>query len=269
MDAITQTAPQRAAAAERPSFYTFDGEAWTPTAISRSPWNPHATNGISIAGLLMHLAEQVETPAPMTPVHATIDILRAVPFGPCTTRAEVTRPGKKMQMVETSLLTNGETVARARVLRAREADSPILDAPIDYPTPEAAEGAPSHFPENHHLGLVIETRMVAGGTPGANKGAIWARFGDLAPGIPIQGVVQAAMLSDFGGGLARVVDTSQFSFANLDISVHLARRPVGEWMLVESHCLLQGKGVGVSNMILADRHGQFGRAHQSLFIDAV
>lgn len=268
MATITQTAPQRAAAAERLTFYTFDGEAWTPTAVSRSPWNPHATNGISIAGLLMHLAEQVEAPAPMTPVHATIDILRVVPFGPCTTRTEVTRPGKKMQMLETSLLANGEIVARARVLRAREADSPILDAPIDYPTPEAAEGAPGHFPENHHLGLVIETRSVGGG-PGDNRGAIWARFAELAPGVPIQGVVQAAMLSDFGGGLARVIDNTKFSFANLDISMHLARRPVGEWMLVEANCLLQGKGVGVSNMILADRHGQFGRAHQSLFIDAV
>jgi hypothetical protein len=32
--------------------------------------------------------------------------------------------------------------------------------------------------------------------------------------------------------------------------------------------MLQGAGVALTNMILADRTGPFGRAHQTLFIDA-
>lgn len=249
-----------------PCFFAFDGEAWTPEGPSRSPWNPAAINGMSLAGLLMHLAAQVEAPGPMLPAHVTVDILRPVPFAPTLTRTAITREGKKMQMVESYLLAAGEVVARARVLRVREAPSPRVVVDMPYPSPEDV-GLTPFFPPTQALGRLIETRLIAGGTVGAPRGAIWARFNsELAPGIPIVGLVQAAMLSDFGNGLSRITDAREWSFANLDISMHLVRRPVGEWMLVEADGLLDGLGVGLSNMMLADQLGQLGRAHQTLFI---
>ena len=78
--------------------------------------------------------------------------------------------------------------------------------------------------------------------------------------------VHAAMISDFGNGLARAVAAGEWSFANVDISLHLVRRPVGEWLLVDADVMLQGLGVGLTNMTLSDRTGAFGRAHQTLLI---
>lgn len=268
MNAVATAAePPVAPPSPRPAFFDFDGQAWTPRRPSRSPWDRKATNGLSVAGLLMHVAEQVEAPAPMLPAHTVIDILRPVPFGPTLTRAEVTREGRKMQMVESYLLAGDEPVARARVLRVREAESPAVRSPTAHPFVEAP-GGPSFFGGSNSLGDLIETRLITYRGKDAPEGVLWARFlADLAPGVPATPVVQAAMLSDVGSGLGGVVNPYKWNFANMDISLHLVRRPVGEWILVTAGGMLQNIGVGLTNMTLADTTSQFGRAHQTLFIE--
>ena len=132
---IPDSAASRAPAepGQRPVFFERDGEAHLPEEACRSPWNPGATNGIAVAGLLMHALELVEAPGVMLPAHLTIDILRPVPFAPTLARSEVTRAGKSLQMVETHLIAGDTPVARARLLRVREEPSPSLDAPMTWP----------------------------------------------------------------------------------------------------------------------------------------
>jgi hypothetical protein len=232
----------------RPVFFEQDGEAFVPQEVARSPWNPGATMGIAVAGLLMHGAEQVDYPASMLPAHVTFDILRPVPFAPTLIRSEVTRDGRKMQMVESHLMAGDIPVARARVLRVREAESPSNAEP--------------------RLSELIETRQVDGEPDRTGPGTVWTRLcADLVQGTPTCPVVHAAMLSDFGNGVSQVVDPKRWSFANVDISLHMVRRPVGEWLLVEADAMLQGMGVALTNMTLADRTGPFGKAHQTLFIE--
>jgi hypothetical protein len=252
----------------RPVFFEQDGDAFLPQEASRSPWNPGATVGIAVAGLLMHAAEQVEYPGTMLPAHVTIDILRPVPFAATLTHAAVTRPGRNIQMVESHLLAGDTPVARARVLRVRETPSPRLDAPMPYPSPEDSPRRPFLEPP-FALAELIETLQVTGDPNEIGAGAVWTRLrADLVPGAPTSPLVHAAMLSDFGNGVSRAVDPRHWSFANLDISLHMVRRPVGEWLLVDADAMLQGNGVGLSNMTLADRSGPFARAHQTLFVAA-
>lgn len=250
-------------------FFERDGAAYVPQEAARSPWNLAATNGIAVAGLLMHAAEEVEAPHPMLPAHVTIDILRPVPFAPTFTHGAVTRAGRKIQMVESHLMAGETPVARARVLRVREADSPHIDAPMHHPSPEESPTRPFLEPP-YILGELIETRQISGPPERSGGGCIWTRLAaDLTPGLRTSPIVHAAMLSDFGNGVTRPVPPRRWSFANLDISIHMVRRPVGEWLLVEADAMLQGVGVGLTNMILCDRQGPFGRAHQTLFIDAL
>jgi hypothetical protein len=254
--------------APRPVFFEKDGEAYLPEEACRSPWNPGATNGIAVAGLLMHAAEQVETPGVMLSAHLTIDILRPVPFAPTLTHSVITRAGKNLQMVETHLIAGETPVARARLLRVREEPSPSLDAPMTWPSPEDAPRTP-FLPPGLPLADLIETRLVAGDADAEGPGTVWTRLNaDLVPGVATSPIVHAAMLSDFGNGLSRAVDPRKWSFANVDISLHMVRRPVGEWLLADAQAMLQGVGVGLTDMTLCDRQGPFGRAHQTLFVAA-
>ena len=251
---------------ERPAFFVRDGAVYLPQEPARSPWNAAATNGVAVAGLLMLASEQLPAPEPMIPAHVVIDILRPVPFGPTLPHTAVTRDGKKMQMVETHLMDGDTPVARARVLRVRETDSPHIEAPMTFPSPEDAPRRPFLEPPVR-IAKLIETRLVAGETNETGPATAWTRLrADVVAGLPISPVVHAAMISDFGNGLCRPVDPRQWTFANVDIALHMVRRPVGEWLLVDADAMLQGCSVGLTNMILADRAGPFGRAHQTVFI---
>lgn len=254
---------------ERSVFFTHEGgDIYLPQPVSRSPWNPGHQNGIAIGGLLTWLAEQAPSPVAMLPAHIVIDILRATPFAPTEGRATVVREGKRMQMVESTLAADGEVVARARVLRVRELETPIAGPQRTWPPREACEDNPRFLQPNSLLGQAVASRMITGRAGEPGPAAIWARFdADLMPGVPVEGVLQAAMLSDFGNGLSNPMESGGYSFANIDISLRMTRRPVGDWMVVDAETNVDGMGVGLSHMILADEAGMFGRAHQTLFIN--
>lgn len=222
---------------------------------------------MALAGLLTHLGEGVEAPGPMVSAHLNIDILRPTPFEPVRAVTRVVRPGRRMQIVEVDLIARGQVTARARILRLRQAPSPHVAEAMPYPPPE--ETPPNLLRDGRsRIGALTETRGVPGDFGGPDSAVIWARFhADIVPGAPAAGIVQAAMLADFGNGLSCCVDRDHWTYANVDITVHMVRAPLGDWMLIAAETVTQGLGVGLVNSVLADRNGPFARAHQTLFID--
>ena len=246
-------------------FYREEGGAYRPTGLARSPWEADKQNGVALGGLATFLIEAIPAPGPMTTARLTIDILAAAPHAPTEGRTRVIREGKRIQMVESELHIDGSAVARATALRVRDAETPSFGAGHDYPAPETV--APSQFMPPSAFGGSMETRLVQGGLREPGPGVLWVRFGhEHVAGTPISPLLRTAILSDFGGGLGSVLDTQKWTYANLDISVHMLREPRGEWLLVDAATASAGRGVGRSDMILADRDGPFARAHQMLFV---
>ena len=52
-----------------------------------------------------------------------------------------------------------------------------------------------------------------------------------------------------------------------DLTVHLARPPIGEWIAVRATTYAFGTGTGIAESGLYDASGRFGRGVQSLLID--
>lgn len=99
-----------------------------PTAFSRGPWNLQWLHGGPVAALLAHSVEQL-TPDGVDWFIArlTIELERPVPVERLRCHAEVTRPGRKVSIVEATI-TNADTgavLARARALRIRTAHVPL------------------------------------------------------------------------------------------------------------------------------------------------
>lgn len=249
----------------KPYFYRREGDIFHPSDIARSPWHQDTQNGVGLGGLLVHLIETVAAPVAMTVARLSIDILSTAPLRPTLGRVRVPREGKRIQMIEAELVTQDRVVARAAALRVRQAQTPAIPQDNPYPPPE--EVAPSDFMGPRAFGGGMETRLVRGSLRTPGPGTLWVRFDhEHVAGIPLSPLIRAASLSDFGGGLGSVVDVEQWTYANLDITTHLVREPVGEWMLVDASTASAGFGVGRSDMTLADRDGPFARAHQTLFI---
>jgi hypothetical protein len=120
------------------------------------------------------------------------------------------------------------------------------------------------------FGGTMETRLVRGeiGQPGPK--ALWVRFGhEHVGGVPLSPLVRAASIADFGGGLGTMLDRREWTSANLDITLHMTREPVGDWLLCDASTWSDGRGFARSDMVLADGQGPFGRAHQILFVAPV
>jgi hypothetical protein len=260
-------AAARDPARRRGGFFELSDGLYAPTEAQRSPWDPRAQNGVGIGGLLMHLASQAPTPVPMQAVHMVFDILGQTPFQPVEGHWTITRPGRRMQIVESTLVSDGRVTARGRVLLVRRADGPVIDPePLPSPGPEGLAPLPvsQRLPS---FSAAMETRLAHPDLQGQGYGCIWSRMlMDLVDGTPASPMVHAAMLSDFGGGISNPVDRKRWITPNIYISVHLSRAPVGPWLMLQSSTVLAGEGTGLVNMLLGDRGGAFGRAHQTLFI---
>src|SRR6185436_3410071 len=103
------------------SVFVLDGELVVPTVLARGPWTPEAQHGGAPAALLARAVERFEGGDAMVVVRVTVELLRPVPIAPLRVMTRLSRPGKKVQIVEASLVVaeGGTEVARASGLRIR------------------------------------------------------------------------------------------------------------------------------------------------------
>jgi hypothetical protein len=72
--------------------------------------------------------------------------------------------------------------------------------------------------------------------------------------------------ADSGNGVSSALDWRRYLFINVDLSVHLHRLPVGEWVCLDAETFPEANGVGMADTRLLDERGQIGRAAQTLLV---
>src|SRR4029079_10393546 len=114
-------APPLGSRAMADSVFVLDGDLVVPTDLARGPWTPEAQHGGVPAALLARSVERCEGGDAMVVARVTVELVRRVPIAPLRLDARLTRPGKKVQIVECSLAVaeTGVEVARATGVRLR------------------------------------------------------------------------------------------------------------------------------------------------------
>jgi hypothetical protein len=201
----------------------------------------------------------------------TIDLMRPVPVAPLTIETDVLREGRKIQLCAIKLLADGVVVVGATVLKiktqALALPSEVADLPVELPGPDQSIVEPANFAGSPFV-KCISMRAARGrfGVPG--PGAIWFRVDQpLVEGSPVSQAMRAVVAADFSNGTSAALDFQQWTFINADLTVNLARQPVGEWILVDAESWIGPDGAGLAMARLADQGGYFGRAIQSLVIE--
>jgi hypothetical protein len=60
---------------------------------------------------------------------------------------------------------------------------------------------------------------------------------------------------------------AEWMFVNADLTVHLARRPTGEWVGLDALTVAGDQGIGLAEGVLYDGAGRVGRSAQSLILE--
>jgi hypothetical protein len=206
----------------------------------------------------------------MQVVRLTVELTRPVPLGPLEVRAEVVRPGRKIQLVDASLTAGGVEVAKARALRIRTLPVALPVQDPDPPSPLIPSGPyePSAGMRRTAFTQAVELRFVTGSWEEVGPVVMWSRL--LAPVVageipsPLQRTAAAA---DFGNGVSRILSFDTHVFINADLTVALSRVPAGEWIGYNAVSRLSPDGYGQAESQVFDRSGPVGRAIQSLLVE--
>ncbi|MEA2332930.1 MAG: hypothetical protein QOH58_3068 [Thermoleophilaceae bacterium] len=249
------------------AFYSLAGARLVPSELTRGPWDPGAQHAGPPAALLGRAIEACDPRADMRVGRVTFEILGPVPLAPLTVSAQVVRPGRSVELLEASLTGPDGDVMRARAWRLQPGELE-LESPTDEPPPgpKSAEPRP-FFPTGEAVGYhtAMEYRFVSGGFLEPGPATVWMRMGvALVEGeepTPLQRVLVAA---DSGNGVSAALDWQRFLFINTDLSVHLLRPPVGEWVCLDA--VTHVNGLGLSDTALWDERGRIGRAAQTLLV---
>lgn len=253
-------------------FEPDDDGRFVPTEAALGPWTDQALHGGPPAMLLARAIELFPSDQEMFVSRLTVELLRPVGRTPLAVTTRLTRPGRKVQLVEASLWNGEQEVARATALRIRrsEVDVPATVDLLPHPEPESVGGWSGDWRRGnayHVIGVDIrgpEPRV--GGSPG------WAWFRlklPLVPGEDPTPLIRMCAAADFPNGISYVVDPRRTSFVNPDLSVFVTRPPVDEWVLVDARTWLETRGTGTAEGALYDRRGRIGRSVQSLIVEPV
>lgn len=253
------------------SVYRLDGSHVLTGPMAGGPWDINLQHGSAPSALVVAIAEQAPTPVPMRIARLTVDLMRPLPVAPLEVRTEILREGRKIQLCSVDLLANGKLAVRGMVLKIRR-ETIELPETVENPAvtlPPAEEGHPAQgkITDNPFMGC-LSMRVVKGAFNKPGPGAVWFRL--ERPMIEAQAnspAMRAVVAADFCNGVSSVLDFRSWSFINGDLSVNLARDPVGDWVLLDAETWLGPDGSGVACAKLGDSQGYFGRAAQSILIE--
>jgi hypothetical protein len=255
------------------ALYLPDGDRFVPTVATTGPWDRNAQHGGPSSALLARALERMPSDEPVHVTRLTYDLLRPVPMTPLEIRTEVVRTSRRISVVEAGLFADDVLVMRAAALRIRagDLDLPPEAAPADDvmgSEPGTGELAIALGDGNAYNDIGVEIRFVEGGFQHLGPGVAWVRLRlPVVAGEEPTPLQRAAAAADLGNGLSSVLKMRDWIYINPDLSVHVARPPIGEWIGLRSVTHAFGSGTGLAESAMYDSTGRFARAAQSLLID--
>ncbi len=230
-----------------------DGDRLMPTPTAASPWSTEMVNGHHIGGLVAWGVQRDEPDPDLQLSRMTVDMVRAVPMRPLSIETRPGREGRRLRVIDVSVLDGDVEVIRGSALLLRRSeqpdDQPWAPEPWDVPPPEQIEGTQGGP-------MPWEIRRIPGGEEG--RGRVWMReTNEFVAGQPLTPMLRAALMADFTNPLANSGPVG-LAFINVDVTMYLTRDPRGEWIGMESAGHLGAGGVSFGTTWMYDREGVIG-----------
>jgi hypothetical protein len=244
-------------------WYRADGEALVPTGVAVAPRNAAAQHGAAVAGIIARAVDAAPSPVAMALVRLVVDLSRQVPLGRTEVLTEVRRAGRRVQVIEATVVVDGTPVTRSHALRMRTGE--VVD-PAEIPALEAPpprEGPPCETPVPWSNNRLFDSMDLAFEYFDRASTAYWVTLDDqLVEGELMTPATRAAVASDFtltGGALM-----PGYPATNADVVMALNRLPVSTRVRIQSTVRLDPGGWGTSTGMMTDAAGHFATVTKSV-----
>jgi hypothetical protein len=260
------------------AFYTATGrlddgsETFASNPSTAGPWSAAAQHGGPPSALLTRAVEHLPVAADRVVGRIAVDLLGPVPVGPLATTARVLRAGRTVCLVEAELvaLEAARPVARATAWLFPSTE-PGAGMP-EVSTPALTHGPDDGFdlerPPTWLGGYLdaVEWRWIEGTLDRPGPGVVWMRPPQLVEGEETSAVQRLMACVDSASGVSSCLDVREWSFVNTELTVHVLRAPVGEWVCLDATTHLAGAAVGVCTSGVHDPGGLVARSAQALLV---
>jgi hypothetical protein len=252
--------------------YRVSGTRAYASASAGGPWNPSLQHGGAPAALVAWIVESFPSAVPMQVARLTVNLLKPVPILPLDISTELVRDGRKVQTILVRLSSEGKDYVRAVGVQVREQKFELPSSAAlparSLPGPEAGNPATDRHTLQNPFLEGISMQVVEGGFRAPGPASVWYRIDrPILERIQTSPLMRASIVSDFTNGSSSVLSYDEWTFLNADLTVNLARQPIGEWILSQSTSWIGPQGMGVAFATLSDRHGVFGRCAQTIIIE--
>ena len=251
------------------AFYEqIDDDRFRSTERTIGPWSMESQHAGPPSALLGRACQRVGEHSDFHVARITFEILKPVPIAELTVTAEVVRPGRNVELIQASLVTDDAMVMTARAWRINETGPHELDAVLpEYITPAPPDAGVDVPKPDHGYLHAMETLFVKGTFEDKGPATAWFRMRyPLIAGEEPSPLTRVLIAADSGNGISSTLDWGKWLFINPDLSVYLHRYPRGEWVCLDAETMPQSNGVGVATSKIYDLDGPIGNGIQSLFI---
>lgn len=251
------------------SFFVPLGEGrWRATVHTTGPWDERYQHGGPPSALLGRALESVAARDDVMVARMTVEILGPIPVGELDLQARVVRPGRSVELVEGVLSADGRDVAVARAWRVLRTASAAVPSPEQPPPPLPAEAD-----EMGRGGWIdgylsaVEWRFARGHFTRPGPATAWTRLRvSVVPDEPPSPLQRVLAVADSGNGISSELDVARWYFINPELTVHLHREAVGEWVCLDAATTISSGGVGLATSVLSDLDGPVAVGAQTLLI---
>lgn len=232
-----------------------------------SPWGDDSQHGGPPGALLTRAIERLPEAEARVIGRITIELLGPVPVGSLSVTASVARPGRSVALVE-AVLCADRPVARASAWlfpTAVTEAAPVGPPPAHGP----ADGEEHPSPPGWGRGYLdsVEWRWIEGSVMTPGPALVWMRpTVSLVDGDDWSPVQRLMACVDSASGASARLDPRQWGFLNTELTVHVLRPPVGEWVCLEAETTLTSGSVGLATSHVYDEQGLVARSAQALLI---
>ncbi len=242
--------------------FARDGDCWQPHPEASGPFR--GLHGGAVSGLIVaEMERQAREEGLGFMLSASVVLLRPAPAAPLETRVDILRKGGRSSALEATLVADGRLIAKGTACCVAPHSVAGTSAEKRRPADAAALPAWPLKPRFAHRTLfdALDLRIDPEGTK-------WGRL--LRPLMPYDAAF-AAVFAVADNGQPFSLDAPRdvlkhYTFPNVDIAIHTARPPVGDWIGVKARSDWRPEGMGLTESELYDADGRFGRACQTVVL---